>query len=349
MTSQAKATTAAADLWGRDLSIVVPVYNEVDNLRALVEEITRALAPLGLDYEIILIDDGSDDGSFPVLQALHEEYRPVTAIRFRRNYGQTAAFAAGFAAARGAVVVTLDADGQNDPADIPALLAHLQPDTDVVNGWRRRRQDNPVFRRLPSYLANQIITRASGVRLRDRGCSLRAFRAEVTRSLRLYGELHRFIPELAASQGFTLAEVPVNHRPRRAGRSKYGLSRTFRVLLDLSTVLFLDRYADRPMHIFGGIGIASGLLGFVICSYLAAIKIWAGIQGGLDAFRQTRIGDRPLLLLGILLLTVGVQFLVMGLLAELMVRTYYESQNKAVYHVRQVLRRESGGENTSGS
>jgi glycosyltransferase involved in cell wall biosynthesis len=300
-------------------------------------EITAALNGRDLDYEVIFVDDGSQDNSFACIRQLRQEDGRVIGIRFRRNFGQTAAFAAGFAQARGEVIVTLDADRQNDPADIPTLMTKLAEGYDVVNGWRLNRQDGFLLRRLPSAIANFMIARSTHVDLHDRGCSLRAFRAEVVRELRLYGEMHRFIPELATAAGFTMAEVPVNHRPRQAGRSKYGLSRTFRVLLDLITILFLHRYSARPMHLFGGLGIASAGVGTFIGLYLAGLKIWAGIQGGMVGFRNERIGERPLLLLGVLLIILGVQFLVMGLLAELIVRTYYESQNKPIYYVREII------------
>ncbi len=237
-----------------DLSLVIPVYNEEDNLAPLAAEIRAALEPTGLNYEVLFIDDGSRDRSFACLQDLAAADGRVVAIRFRRNYGQTAAFAAGFDHARGAVIVTLDADRQNDPADIPALLAKLKEGYDVVNGWRQNRQDNLV-RRFPSRVANWLIAETSGVHLKDRGCSLRAFRHEVVEDMNLYGELHRFIPELVNFAGFSMAEVPVNHRARVAGASKYGLSRTFRVILDLFTIHFLRKYGDRPMQLFGRWGI----------------------------------------------------------------------------------------------
>ena len=232
----------------------------------------------------------------------------------------------------------MDADRQNDPADVPTMLAKLAEGHDVVNGYRINRKDNALLRKIPSRAANMLIARTSGVALQDRGCSLRAFRREVTDSLKLYGEMHRFIPELVAANGFSLTEVPVHHRPRLAGRSKYGLSRTFRVVLDLMTVLFLQRYGSRPMHIFGGVGLLSGSAGFVIAFILSAQKIYAGIQGGMLGFQEFQIGERPILLLAVMLILIGVQFFVMGLLAELSVRTYYESQNKPIYRVRSVLR-----------
>jgi glycosyltransferase involved in cell wall biosynthesis len=320
-----------------DLSIVIPCYNEVENLRPLTAEITTALADRDLDYEVIFVDDGSNDGSFACIRELHEEDCRITAVRFRRNYGQTAAFAAGFAQAQGDVIVTMDADGQNDPADIPGLLAKLREGFDVVNGWRQNRKDAWISRKLPSVIANWLIATLTGVRLRDRGCSMRAFRHYVVHDLHLYGEMHRFIPEMVNFAGFSMAEVPVKHRPRVAGTSKYGLSRTFRVILDLITILFLRRYSDRPMHLFGSLGLISGGVGGFIGLYLVALKVWAGIVGGAEGFRNVRIGERPLLQLAILLVIIGVQFLVMGLIAELNVRTYYESQNKSVYYVQEII------------
>ncbi len=330
--------TFGTDLSALDLSLVIPVYNEEENLRPLAAEIRAALDGTGLDYEAIFIDDGSKDRSFTVLAELAAEDDRIVAIRFRRNYGQTAAFAAGFDHARGRIIVTLDADRQNDPADIPALLAELDKGYDVVNGWRENRQDDLV-RRFPSRVANWLIARTSGVHLKDRGCSLRAFRSEVVRDLHLYGELHRFIPELVNFAGFTMSEVPVNHRARVAGTSKYGLSRTFRVILDLFTIHFLRKYGDRPMQLFGRWGIILFALGALIGGYLTALKLWAGITGGIAGFNAMTIGDRPLLLLSVLLVIIGVQFIVMGLIAELTVRTYYETQDLRVYRVREIVGR----------
>ena len=325
-----------------DLSLVIPVFNEAENVEPLMQEITAVMTSRDLDYEVIFVDDGSRDGSFESLRDLAHQDPRIVVIRFRRNFGQTAAFAAGFHHARGDVVVTMDADRQNDPADIPAMLDKLEEGYDVVNGWRVKRKDPLLLRKLPSRLANLLIARASGVRLRDRGCSLRAFRAPVLHELHLYGEMHRFIPEMVNFAGFSMAEVPVSHRSRVAGQSKYGLSRTFRVILDLITILFLRRYSDRPMHLLGGIGIISAGLGSLVALYLALLKIGGAVTGGAAGFRAVRIGDRPLLMLAILLMFIGVQFLVMGLLAELVVRTYYESQDKAVYHVQQVVTKRRG-------
>lgn len=321
----------------KDLSIVVPVYNEVENLRPLLTEINKALAPEKLDYEVLLIDDGSTDGSYELICELSQEDSHVVGIQFRRNHGQTAAFAAGFDNARGRCVVTIDADLQNDPTDIPKLLQKLEEGYDVVNGWRENRQDAFLMRKLPSSIANRLIARASDVQLRDRGCSLRIFRAEVTKELKLYGEMHRFIPELVNDMGFTMAEVSVNHRARHAGTSKYGISRTFRVIVDLMTVVFLRKYGDRPMHLFGMLGLVFSGFGGLFLAYLFFLKVWAGIVGGWVGFQAMEIGNRPLLSLGILLLILGVQFLVMGLIAELIVRTYYETQNKPVYHIRTII------------
>lgn len=318
-----------------DLSLVIPVYNEVENLSALLDEISAALDGGDLDYEAIFVDDGSSDGSFELLESLREDNDHIAIIRFRRNYGQTAAFAAGFDFARGEYVVTMDADRQNDPADIPKLMARIkQGDCDVVNGWREHRQDPLLMRKVPSKIANGLIATTTGVHLHDRGCSLRLFRNEVVKELNLYGEMHRFIPELCSFNGFQLAEVPVNHRPRVAGESKYGISRTFRVIVDLFTILFLQKYSDRPMHLFGNVGIPLGLAGAAILFILGISKIWAGLSGGWEEFHAYRIGDRPMLLLGILLIILGVLFVAMGLLAEIIVRTYYESQGKRVYRVR---------------
>lgn len=324
----------------KDLSIVVPVYNEVENLRPLLAEITTALALEKLDYEVIFVNDGSHDGSAELLGQLAAETPHVVAIQFRRNHGQTAAFAAGFDYAHGRAILTIDADRQNDPADIPRLMAKLHEGYDVVNGWRQNRQDAFLMRKLPSTIANRLIARASNVRLHDRGCSLRLFRAEVVQDLHLYGEMHRFIPEMVSFAGYSMAEVPVNHRPRVAGDSKYGIGRTFRVLVDLITIVFLRKYSDRPMHLFGYLGLTCGGLGGLFLAYLFLLKVWAGITGGWAGFHAMAIGERPLLSLGILLVILSVQFLVMGLIAELMVRTYYETQNKPVYHVRVVLGRE---------
>ena len=316
-----------------DLSIVVPVYNEEENIAYLYRQLTSVLAPLGRDYEIICVDDGSADHSFELLRQLAERDPRVKVIRFRRNFGQTAAFSAGFDYAQGEIIVTIDADLQNDPAGIPRLLDKMEEGYDLVSGWRANRQDPFLSRRLPSMIANWLITRTTGVEVRDRGCSLRAHRREVVKQIRLYGELHRFIPDIASWIGVTMTEVPVSHRPRRFGRSKYGLSRTFRVILDLITVRFLLSYSTRPIHIFGSLGLIALLVGVGLGVYLSVLKLAEGQD----------IGNRPLLMLSILLMTMGMQMVAMGLLAELIVRTYHESQSKPIYTVRQIVDRSAPG------
>jgi glycosyltransferase involved in cell wall biosynthesis len=307
------------------VSVVVPVYNEADNVVDLHRELSRSLEHVGRPYEVLLVDDGSGDGTPERLVEIEARDPHVRVLRLRRNFGQTAAFSAGFDHARGEVVVTSDGDLQNDPADIPALLEKLETGYDIVCGWRRRRQD-PLSKRVPSWFANRLISWATGVHLHDYGCSLKAIRAEVVKHLRLYGEMHRFIPAVASWMGVRLAEVEVNHRPRRRGRSKYGLGRMFRVLLDLFTVKFLLAYGTRPAHLFGMFGLAFGGLGFGILAYLGYIRLFA----------DTAIWGRPVLLLGMLLFMTGVILVCVGLLAELLVRIYHESQGKPIYMVKEV-------------
>lgn len=312
-----------------DLSVVIPVYNEELNLETLHREITGVLDPWGRPYELILVDDGSDDRSFEVLSRLQAGDPRVRVIQFRRNFGQTAAFAAGFAAARGRLIVTSDGDLQNDPKDIPALVERLEADNaDIVCGWRKDRKDAWFSRRLPSRIANRLISWATGVRLNDYGCSLKVFRAEVVKPLHLYGELHRFLPALASEMGVKIVEQPVNHRPRVHGRSKYGLSRTVRVVLDLITVKFLLSYSTRPLQMFGLLGGIMGAIGSVILIYLAYIKL-----SGHGALTERL----PFVLLGILLVFTGVQLVTLGLLAELQTRMHHASQGKPVYVIRQIL------------
>jgi glycosyltransferase involved in cell wall biosynthesis len=310
-----------------DVSVVIPVYNEAPNLEPLHEELTTVLEHTGRTYEVLFVDDGSTDQSFTVLRGVHDRDRRVRVIQLRRNFGQTAAFAAGVAEARGRTVVTADGDRQNDPRDIPQLLAKLEGGFDVVCGWRKDRKDPWLTRRLPSAIANRLISWMTGVHLRDYGCSLKVFRAEVVKPLRLYGELHRFLPALAAEQGARIAEVAVSHRPRTHGRSKYGLSRTVRVLLDLLTVKFLLTYSTRPLQIFGLFGLGLGALGGIALAILAYDKYWLGED----------IGTRPLLTIGVLSIMTGVQLITLGLLAEMQARTYHESQGKAIYTIRQRL------------
>jgi len=312
-----------------DLSIVIPLYNEEENVEPLHEQLKAALEGIDREYEIIIVDDGSTDGSFDLLKRLHEGDERLKVIRFRRNFGQTAAFAAGFDRSQGDVVITMDADLQNDPADIPLLLEKIDEGYDVVSGWRLHRKDPFLTRRFPSMIANWLISQVTGVHLHDYGCSLKAYHREVVKGVRLYGELHRFIPALASWMGISVAEVPVSHRRRRFGKSKYGLSRTIRVILDLLTVRFLLSYSTRPIHIFGGLGLVGFTLGIALGAYLSFVKF---------ALQQD-IGDRPLLLLAILLMVVGVQLIGIGLLGELVVRTYHEALNKPIYAVREVLDR----------
>ena len=315
-----------------ELSIVIPIRNESPNIRPLYDEVMGTLSVSGRSFEVIVIDDGSTDDSFAQLAALQAADPRLRVIRFRRNFGQTAAFAAGFAHARGRLVVTSDGDLQNDPRDIESMVQLSdRDDVDIVCGWRKDRKDTFVTRRSPSMAANWIISKATGVALHDYGCSLKVFRAEVVKSLRLYGEMHRFLPAIASEQGVRIAEVVVNHRARRAGTTKYGLSRTIRVILDLVTVKFLLSYSTRPLQIFGLLGMVSGGLGALITSYLGWVRL----------VEHQSIADRPLLLLGVLLVFTGVQFLTFGLLAELMARTYYESQGKPTYVIREIRQAEA--------
>jgi len=309
------------------LSIVVPVYNEVENVKPLHESIAAALGDLQQSAEIILIDDGSSDGTADALDAVAASDERVVVAHLRRNFGQSAAMAAGFDLARGEVVVAMDADLQNDPADIPLLLETLAAGHDVVSGWRKDRKDPWLTRRLPSNLANGLISWITGVHLHDYGCSLKAYRREVLEDIHLYGDMHRFIPALAHWAGGKIAEVPVTHHPRRFGKSKYGLSRIVRVVLDLLTVKFLLSYSTKPIQVFGAWGLAGGLLGFVICVYLTVLKV----------FFQENIGGRPLLLLGILLIFIGAQFITLGLVAELQARTYYEARGRPIYALRRIV------------
>ncbi len=321
-----------------DISIVLPVYNEAGSLPGLVAELTEVLTQLGRRYEIIAVDDGSTDDGVAVLRRLQEQEPHLRIVQFRRNFGQTAAFAAGFDYAQGDVIVTLDADGQNDPADIPRLIEMLEDgDYDLVNGWRQNRKEPLLTRKLPSMVANWLIANTSDVHLHDRGCSLKAMRRDLVKQIHLYGELHRFIPEVASLIGVRIAEVPVNDRPRRIGQSKYGaLSRTPRVILDLLTVSFLLSFSGRPMRLFGGAGMVSSGLGIGVLAYLAGAKIFNGLRYGEEGFRAFRIGTNPWTMLAILLTVLGVQFLMMGLLGELLTRTYHEAQNKPIYFVRRV-------------
>ena len=310
-----------------DISVVVPVLNEEESLPELAREIRDVCARIGKSYEILFIDDGSGDNTFAILRKLRQEDSRIRVVRFRKNFGQTAALAAGFDRARGEIILTLDADLQNDPADFPLLLAKLGEGYDIVSGWRRKRKDRFVTRRLPSLLANKLISWITGVKLHDYGCTLKAFRKDVIKNIRLYGELHRFIPAIASKMGVAVAEVKVNHRPRRHGKSKYSIFRTVKVVLDLLTVKFLLSYSTRPLQIFGIFGLISLLAGGVISIWLSYERLILRIASA----------NRPLLLLAILLIVTGIQFITLGLLAEIMVRAYHEAAHQPTYFIREVL------------
>jgi glycosyltransferase involved in cell wall biosynthesis len=305
-----RASTVPA---GRELSLVVPVYNERDALPGLLDETERVCNELGVDWEIVVVDDGSTDGSAELLEQHASRRSGVSVVRLRRNFGKSAALTAGFDHSFGEIVVTLDGDGQDDPAEIPALIRKLDEGYDLVSGWKRRRRD-PALKRWSSRLFNRVTGRLSGLRLHDLNCGLKAYRGRCARSLEVYGELHRFIPVLAAQQGWRVTEVPVEHRPRIHGRSKFGAARYPRGLFDLMTVLFIGRYRQRPLHFFGGVGLILMVMGVAISSYLAILKI-----------SGQSIGQRPLLLLGALLIVVGAQFLTFGLLGQLMTAIGHDS------------------------
>ncbi|MDJ0596102.1 MAG: glycosyltransferase family 2 protein [Pleurocapsa sp. MO_226.B13] len=325
-------TKAVDEKWSTDtrpaISVVVPIHNEVESLLQLIDAIATTLKANQLNYEIICVDDGSQDGSTKLLKQQARIRTDLQAIILRRNYGQTAAMAAGFKYAQGQVIVTLDGDLQNDPADIPLLIAKLEEGYDLVSGWRKNRQDAALTRLLPSKIANWLIGKVTGVKIHDYGCSLKAYRTEVVADMNLYGELHRFLPALAFIEGARIAELPVRHHPRRYGISKYGLGRTVRVVMDLFTIFFMKKFLTRPMHVFGCWGLVSMILGTLMGLYLSSLKLF---------FNQT-IGDRPLLILSVLLILTGVQLFSFGLLAELLMRTYHESQKRPIYRVREIVR-----------
>ena len=317
----APATNSSAS--ATEISVVIPVFNEEENIQSLHEKLRASLDGLNLDYEILYVDDGSRDASFEILHSIAAADARVKLIRFRRNFGQTAAMAAGMDFSRGRVIIPLDADGQNDPADIPRLLAKINEGFDVVSGWRQKRKDNTI-RKIPSQIANKMISRVTGVALHDYGCSLKAYRADVMKDVSLYGEMHRFIPAYAAMVGARVTEIPVRHHARIAGQSKYGMNRIFKVMLDLLVVKFLGGYGSKPIYFFGGAGLWSGALG-VLC--------WLVSFGRKIFGDEHHINRDPLFYIGILLLLAALQFLMMGLIAEMNMRIYYESQNKAPYVV----------------
>ncbi|HUT53221.1 MAG TPA: glycosyltransferase family 2 protein [bacterium] len=313
------------------LSVVVPVYNERECIQNVYASISRTLEQIGRPAEIIFIDDGSGDGSSAILDALAEKDAAVRVIRFRRNFGQTAALRAGFDYARGEVIVSMDGDGQNDPRDIPRLLAKLEEGYDVVNGWRKDRKDFLVRRRIPSWLGNKLISVLTEVKLHDFGCTLKAYRREILEELSLYGEMHRMIPVLAHIMGASLAEVEVAHHPRAAGRSKYSLDRAFSVVLDLITLKFLLGYFTRPLHFFGLVGLISMLFGMASFAALVIMKVYDNID----------MTGNPFLILGTLAVIVGTQLVMFGLLTEVSIRTYFESQNKPIYVIKEIRERSS--------
>ena len=310
------------------VSIVIPVYEEEESLPHLYKSIKDVMDRLGRNYEIVFVDDGSKDGTFKVLESFQKKDPAVVVVSFRRNFGQTAAMAAGFEYAQNDIIITMDADLQNDPADIPKLLEKMKGH-DVVSGWRKKRQDKFISRRLPSMMANGLISRVTGVHLHDYGCTLKAYRKEVIKNVRLYGEMHRFIPAIASWVGASITEVETNHHPRKFGKSKYGISRTIRVVLDLITVKFLQSFSTRPIHAFGPWGLALGLVGFLVALYLSFEKLVMGES----------IGTRPLLFLSVLMMILGVQLVIRGLVGEMLARVYHESQGKPIYTVRKVLGR----------
>ncbi|WP_297213042.1 MULTISPECIES: glycosyltransferase family 2 protein [Thermodesulfovibrio] len=309
-----------------ELSVVIPLYNEEENIEELHKKLSDALISLSISYEIIYVDDGSMDNTLKLLEEIQKNDAHVVVLSFRRNFGQTAAFAAGFDFARGDVVITMDGDLQNDPVDIPKLLEAIK-DADLVSGWRKRRKDPFLSRRLPSIIANWLIGKVTGVRIHDYGCSLKAYRREVVKNLRLYGEMHRFIPALASWYGVKIKEVEVTHQPRYRGKSKYGIGRTIKVLLDLVTVKFLHSFSTKPIQFFGPIGVLFMLAGVAIVSYLLFLKFFHGVS----------IGGRPLLLGGFFSVLIGLNFIGMGLLGEMIVRVYHETQKKPIYILKKIL------------
>ncbi|HMK43936.1 MAG TPA: glycosyltransferase family 2 protein [Dissulfurispiraceae bacterium] len=308
------------------VSLVIPLLNEEENVPVLYKRLREALDKLQTRYEIIFVDDGSTDATLPLLEDIQKKDPNIVVLSLRRNFGQTAAFAAGFDFSRGDVVITMDGDLQNDPDDLGRILEAIK-DVDLVSGWRKNRQDPFLSRRLPSMIANWLISKVTGVQLHDYGCSLKAYRRDVVKNLRLYGEMHRFIPAVASWYGVRIKEIETKHHPRLHGKSKYGIGRTIKVLLDLITVKFLQSFSTKPIQFFGPIGVLFGMTGSGICGYLALEKLFCGLA----------IGGRPLLMLGVLLIIVGVQFIGLGLLGEMIVRVYHESQKKPIYTMKKIL------------
>ena len=309
------------------ISVVIPAYNEEENIPILYEKLKKVLENLGEDYEIIFVDDGSTDRTYEILKEIAQKDKKVKVIRFRRNFGQTAAMYAGFEHAKGDIIITMDADLQNDPEDIPRLLEKMKEGYDIVSGWRKDRKDPFLSRKLPSMIANWIISKVTGVHLHDYGCTLKAYKADIAKNYRLYGDMHRFLPALAKRFGAKITEIPVKHHPRLYGKSKYGIGRTIRVILDIFLVKFLNEYITRPLYVFGGIGLTLFGVGFLIELYLTVLKIFFGQD----------IGHRPLLILGVLLILSGIQLISTGIIAELIVRTYYESKGEKPYIIQEKI------------
>jgi glycosyltransferase involved in cell wall biosynthesis len=312
---------------GIDLSIVIPVYNERESIPKLYEELDKTLSEMPLKYEVLLIDDGSTDGTFDELKKIHEKNNLFKVIRFRRNFGQTAALSAGFDFAKGDIIVTLDADLQNDPRDIPLLLEKINEGYDIVSGWRVNRKDKALTRKFPSMVANKIISKLTGVHLHDYGCTLKAYRKEVVKNIELYGEMHRYIPAIASWMGVSVAEVPVRHHSRKYGKSKYGISRTIKVILDIMTVKFFLSYSQKPIQIFGLLGLFSSTIGFILTAYLIIMRV----------FFKVPLSDRPLFILSIFMIFIGIQLITMGLLAEVLMRIHHEVGKEATYTIRETL------------
>ncbi len=310
-----------------DLSIVIPIYNERESVDRLYKELDKSLLKLGIDYEVIFIDDGSVDGTYNKLLEIHKKNSSYKIIRFRRNFGQTAAISAGFNYSKGDAIITLDADLQNDPQDIPVMLNKLNEGYDIVSGWRKNRKDKVITRRFPSVIANKIISKLTGVYLHDYGCTLKAYKREVVKNIELYGEMHRYIPAVASWMGVKVAEIPVTHHSRKFGKSKYGISRTIRVILDIITIKFLLSYSQRPIQIFGLVGLFSGTVGFIITAYLIIMRI----------FFNQGLADRPLFILSIFMIFIGIQLITMGLLAEITMRIYHEAQEKPTYVIKDII------------
>ena len=332
-----KKTTTHADLLDADnepmkagdifLSIVIPIFNEEENIGILYTEITAAIQGIYRDFEVILIDDGSTDGSLRELKALNQKDQRFKVINFRKNFGQSTAISAGFDYCRGDIVVTLDGDLQNDPADIPRIVEKVIEGYDIVNGWRKDRKDKLISKKIPSFFGNKLVSFITKVKLHDYGCTLRGFKREVVKNLTLYGEMHRYIPAIASKMGIKSTEIPVNHRPRQFGKSKYGLSRTFRVVLDLISIKYLLSFSHRPLQIFGGLGLIMMVMGFISGLYLTYVKF----------FEKQPIGGRPLLFFTVLAIFLGVQLITLGLIAEMLTRVYHEGLNKNVYSIREFI------------